>query len=317
MIYTVTLNPALDHTVDVGELCLGTVNRAVAGRIDPGGKGINVSIILHRLGMETTALGFSAGETGMLLEGLVREQGVGAEWFHVPGMTRINSKLKGRKETDINCPGPDIPQEACAHLLERLDGIADGDGLVLSGSVPASMPKDIYVRMLARVRGRRVLTVVDAEGRLLRETLPYHPFLIKPNREELEMLFGRKLAERREISQCAGELQRAGARNVLVSLGADGALLLAEDGTCTCLPVPDGHAVNTVGAGDSMVAGFVYQYQRTGDVRESLRFSVCCGSATAFQPGLAKRDQILELSSAFFPDALKGVRKDPDSAKQV
>ena len=305
MIYTVTLNPALDHTVFLDTLHPGAVNRAGSERLDPGGKGINVSVILHRLGMPSVALGFRAGATGAMLEELIQGLGCTAELIAVPGMTRVNTKLKADAETDINCPGPEIPPEAFGRLLGCLDRLQDGDALVLAGSVPPSAPADIYAQMLARTGGRRVLTVVDAEGPLLRHTLPYRPFLIKPNREELEMLFGRKLTGLREIESCAEQLQRAGARHVIVSLGAEGAFLLAEDGARMHLPVPPGRTVNAVGAGDSMVAGFLYRYQQTGDCREAFRFSVCCGSATAFQPGLAERSQIFQLASTYFPGPYK------------
>ena len=302
MIYTVTLNPAIDHTVRMESIRYGAVNRAQEGWIVPGGKGINVSILLCRIGMESTALGFCAGVTGELLEQLMIREGCPTELIKIPGMTRINTKLQAEGETDINTPGPPVPEDAVERLMRRLEALNADDCLVLAGSVPPGLPQDIYSQMIQRVSGQAVPTVVDTEGEALLSALAYRPFLIKPNGDELGAIFKRELQSQEEIVGCARSLQQFGARHVLVSLGADGALLIPERGEPLYCPVPPGRAVGTVGAGDSMVAGFLYGWRKTGSLREALRLSVCCGSATAFSPWLADRESIFQLAASFYPD---------------
>ena len=296
VIYTVTLNPSLDHTLWLEDVRPGEVNRAGREALTPGGKGINVSVLLSRLGMENTAMGFRAGPTGELLEALLHREGCRCDLVEIPGQTRVNTKLKSGRETDINAPGPEIPPEACEHMVQRLSRIKNGDFLVLAGSVPPSAPGDLYSRLIRLARERGALAVVDAEGDLLLDALPEHPFLIKPNRDELGGLFGRKLESLSEVEEAALDLRCRGARNVLVSLGGEGAFFLPEKGTGSYLPAPHGRIIHTVGAGDSMVAGFLYGWIRfSRNTAEAFRFSICCGSATAFSTGLAGREKIWEL----------------------
>lgn len=298
MIYTVTLNPAVDYVMHLPALVEGATNRSMGEEIYFGGKGVNVSLVLRELGVETTALGLVAGFTGAALEQHLRATGVRTDFLRLPkGFTRINVKLKTpTEESEINGKGPAVPPEILKVFYEKLDRLGEGDTLVLAGSVPGSLPSDIYERMLARLAGRGMRFVVDAEGALLRSVLPYRPFLIKPNRAELAGLAGRALCTDAEIEEAARSLQAAGARNVLVSLGGEGALLLDEDGTVHRAPAMGGPAVNTVGAGDSMVAGFLAGIRQ--GYAYALRLGIAAGSATAGLPGLAKRADILRLLEA-------------------
>ena len=300
MVYTVTFNPALDYVVRVEKLTVGGANRAGQAEIQPGGKGINVSCVLHELGVETTALGFVAGFTGCELERELARRGVRTEFIHLAeGQTRINVKLKGQEETEINAAGPVILPEAQRRLLEQLGALQAGDVLVISGSVPASMPGGSYETLLRRVEGRGVLTVVDAAGGLLRGVLPCRPFLVKPNHLELGELFGKQLTGEKEILECARALQQQGARNVLVSMAGDGSLLLDERGEVHRLGVPKGTVRNSVGAGDSMVAGFVAGWLTRSDYAYAHRLGAAAGSATAFSDGLARQADILALLEQF------------------
>ena len=296
MIYTVTLNPALDYVVRVGALRAGEVNRAQSEEVFCGGKGINVSCVLRNLGVDSVALGFAAGFTGRELErGLIR-RGIRTDFVWLEeGVTRINVKIKGEEETEINGRGPDIPQAAMDALLAKLDRLADGDVLVLAGSIPGTLPDDVYQRILERIDGRGVLTVVDAAGELLRGALGFRPFLVKPNHVELGELFGRALHTDEEILSCARELQRDGARNVLVSRGGAGSLMLDETGGCERLGALKGQVRNSVGAGDSMVAGFLAGWLKSGDYAAAHRLGAAAGSATAFSDGLATREEIERL----------------------
>lgn len=294
MIYTVTFNPAIDYVVRLdGPLEIGGVNRASGEDCVLGGKGINVSGVLTELGCENVALGFVAGETGAWLERGLAARGQRTDFVRLDqGMTRINVKIKGAEETELNGAGPHIPPEAMAQLERKLDALAEGDVLVLAGSIPACLPQDTYQRILARLQGRGVRAVVDAAGELLAKVLPYRPFLIKPNHHELAQLAGRALHGEAEIAQAARELQQKGAQNVLVSMAGDGAMLLDAQGQVHRIGVPKGQVVNSVGAGDSMVAGFVAGYLRSGSFAQALRLGTACGSATAFSLGLAKRPQV-------------------------
>ncbi len=299
MIYTVTFNPALDYVVRLENFHPGETNRSDSDGVQFGGKGINVSIVLRNLGVESVALGFLAGFTGRGLEQGLRNTGVRTDFIWLErGLTRINVKLKAEEESEINGRGPDIPSHALEELFVRLDRLGEGDILVLAGSIPASLPKDIYRRILERLEGRGVLSAVDAEGELLRETLPYRPFLVKPNRRELGEIFGRSLAAGGEIEECARQLQAWGARNVLVSMAGDGSLLVDERGECHRLAAPRGTVRNSVGAGDSMVAGFLAGWLKDHNCAAAHRLGAAAGSATAFSDGLATGDEVRALLKA-------------------
>ncbi|OUN86015.1 1-phosphofructokinase [Gemmiger sp. An50] len=293
MIYTVTFNPALDYVVRMDALALGQVNRTASENVQLGGKGINVSWVLRELGHENVALGFVAGFTGKAIEDGLAAKGVATDFIHLPaGLTRINVKLKAGEETEINGKGPDISAEALEELFRKLDALGEGDVLVLAGSIPASMPSDVYESILARLEGKKVLCAVDATRDLLVNVLKYKPFLIKPNNHELGEIFGRVLTTDEEIRECAEKLQQQGARNVLVSMAGDGAMLLDENGGCHRLAAYKGKVKNSVGAGDSMVAGFLAGYLDTGDYAHALRVGSAAGSATAFSDVLATRFEI-------------------------
>ena len=297
MIYTVTFNPAIDYVVRLGNpLQPGAVNRAAGEDCVLGGKGINVSGVLAQLGVESVALGFIAGETGAWLERGLTAQGLHTDFIWLEnGMTRINVKIKAGQETELNGAGPNIPESAMQALETKLDALQKDDVLILAGSIPACLPQSTYERLLARLQGRGVRAVVDATQDLLLKVLPYKPFLIKPNNHELSEIMGHELTTDDEIVAAAAGLQAQGARNVLVSMAGDGALLLDENGAVHRIGCPKGKVVNSVGAGDSMVAGFVAGYLRTGDYRYALRLGTACGSATAFSVGLATKEKINEL----------------------
>lgn len=294
MIYTVTLNPAIDYVVRLeAPMQTGAVNRAAGEDYVLGGKGINVSGVLAELGCPSVALGFVAGQTGQWLEEGLRAQGLYTDFIHLPqGMTRINVKIKDGRETELNGAGPVITDDAMQALYQKLDALKPQDVLVLAGSIPACLPADTYEALLSRLEGKGVRTVVDAAGVLLAKVLPLSPFLVKPNREELTELVGRGLPDDAAVAQAAQELQQRGARNVLVSMAGDGALLLDETGQLHRSAAPQGKVVNSVGAGDSMLAGFVAGFLQTGSYQEALRLGTACGSATAFSLGLADRSQI-------------------------
>lgn len=299
MIYTVTLNPAIDYVVKLGgALKPGVINRNQSEDYQFGGKGVNVSNVLHTLGEETTALGFVAGFTGEALQQGLRAIGLKTDFVcAASGMTRINVKVKADEETEINGIGPDISAEELDMLCGKLDTIKEGDMLVLSGSIPACLPEDTYEKVMHRLAGRGVLVTVDASGELLMRTLKDHPFLIKPNHHELGEIFGKTLAADKDIMACAQQLQTMGARNVLVSMAGDGALLLDETGKAHRIGCPKGTVINSVGAGDSMVAGFLAGYLRSGDYAQALRLAAAAGSATAFSLGLCSRSMVDELMS--------------------
>ena len=297
MIYTVTFNPAIDYVVRLGNpLQPGAVNRAAGEDCVLGGKGINVSGVLAQLGVESVALGFIAGETGAWLERGLTAQGLHTDFIWLEnGMTRINVKIKAGQETELNGAGPNIPESAMQTLETKLDALQKDDVLILAGSIPACLPQSTYERLLARLQGRGVRAVVDATQDLLLKVLPYKPFLIKPNNHELSEIVRHELTTDDEIVAAAAGLQAQGACNVLVSMAGDGALLLDENGAVHRIGCPKGKVVNSVGAGDSMVAGFVAGYLRTGDYRYALRLGTACGSATAFSVGLATKEKINEL----------------------
>lgn len=299
MIYTVTFNPALDYVVKVEHFTLGQVNRTREENIFYGGKGINVSAVLANLGHESRALGFVAGFTGDEIERGAKSLGFESDFIHVErGMSRINVKLKSDEESEINGMGPEITGQDVDKLFEKLEDLKQGDVLVLSGSIPASIDRGIYERILARLEGRGILAVVDAEKELLLNVLKYHPFLIKPNNHELGDMFGVTLKTQEEITSYARRLQDMGAGNVLVSMAGDGALLVTKDGQVHKMGVAKGTVRNSVGAGDSMVAGFLAGYLENGDYSHALRLGTAAGGATAFSDGLGTREKIMELYEA-------------------
>lgn len=296
MIYTVTFNPALDYLVNVDRFTLGAVNRTVQEHIFYGGKGINVSAVLANLGYESVALGFVAGFTGEEMERGVKTLGFGSDFIHVvKGMTRINVKLKAEQETEINGIGPEITAGDVEQLFDKLDRLGQGDILILSGSIPTILSDTIYEEIMARLDGRGVRIVVDATKDLLLNVLRYHPFLIKPNNHELGEMFGVELHSDEEIVHYARILQERGAVNVLISMAGDGAILVAEDGRVLKRKPPKGTVRNSVGAGDSMVAGFVAGYLGSGDYAEALKLGTASGSASAFSDGLATKADIMNL----------------------
>lgn len=293
MIYTVTFNPSLDYTVTVKEFTAGVVNRTSGETIFPGGKGINVSMVLKNLGCENTALGFVAGFTGQEIARLLEVRGVSTDFIHVSsGFSRINVKLRAQRETEINGQGPGISGEDIGRLYAKLDLLSDGDTLVLAGSIPDTMPGSIYMDIIAHLQGKKLNIAVDATRDLLMNVLPYRPFLIKPNNHELGEIFQTVLTDKEDVACCARELQAKGARNVLVSMAGDGAVLIAEDGKEYQTEAPKGKVVNSVGAGDSMVAGFLYGYMATGSFEEAFRWGVCTGSASAFSEELATKAEV-------------------------
>lgn len=299
MVYTVTFNPALDYVVRVEGFQPGETNRTASDEVQFGGKGINVSTVLHNLGVDNVALGFLAGFTGKGLEQGLRERGIDTDFIWLErGLTRINVKIKAGRETEINGRGPDISPAALEQLFARLDRLRGGDVLVLAGSIPRSLPDDIYRRILQRLEGRGVLTVVDATRDLLCAVLSYRPFFIKPNDRELGEIFGKVLATDAEIEDCARRLQARGARNVLVSMAGAGSLLVDETGKSHRLGVPQGTVRNSVGAGDSMVAGFLAGWLEEHDYAAAHRMGAAAGSATAFSDGLATGEEILALLAA-------------------
>lgn len=296
MIYTLTLNPALDYVVYVDELKLGSINRSESERIFAGGKGINVSMILGELGVASVAMGFLAGFTGNAIEKMLTDKGIVCDFVYLErGMTRINIKLRSGCETDINTCGAEVSRDEVRLLTEKLDKLTSGDTLVLAGSIPPSLPDDIYEKIMARLDGRGIRFVVDAAGELLLKSLEYKPFLIKPNTDELGEIFGVEIKCDEDAAVYARKLRERGARNVLVSMGEDGALLLDEKGVLHRASAHKGNVINTVGAGDSMVAGFIAGYERSGDYDSALSLGSAAGSATAFSEGLADSDMIEEV----------------------
>ena len=298
MIFTVTFNPSLDYIVRVDEMRLGTINRTNYEQLLPGGKGINVSIVLGNLGHPSRALGFSAGVTGVALEKLLADSGVDADLVHVKaGFTRINAKVKAVEETEINGQGPRIAPEDVDALFSKLDVLGQDETLVISGSVPNTLPSDMYEQVMERLAGRGVRIVVDAERDLLTRVLPYRPFLVKPNNHELGDIFGVTLKTRDEVVPYARRMQEMGAQNVLVSMAGEGGVLVAADGQVYQSPAAKGTVVNSVGAGDSCVAGFLAGLMETGSYQTAFRMGLAAGSASAFSDHLATRPEVEDLMS--------------------
>ena len=297
MVYTVTFNPAIDYVVGVGELKSGQINRAASEQVFFGGKGINVSLVLAELGIRSRALGFVAGFTGRAIEDGIRSEYVETDFVHLSGgFSRINVKIKSAEETELNGQGPEITESDVERLFGKLNALQSGDTLVLAGSIPASLPQDIYERILAAVSGRGIRTVVDATKGLLLNVLKYKPFLIKPNHIELGELFGVTLSQTDEIVSYAQKLRDMGAQNVLVSRAGDGAVLVDENGAVHSCGVYSGVVRNSVGAGDSMLAGFLAGCE-SGDYDYALRLGTAAGGATAFSDGLATKAEIFRLQS--------------------
>lgn len=304
MIYTVTLNPSLDYIVSVEEFETGKVNRTCGEMIFPGGKGINVSIVLKNLGMENVPLGFVAGFTGNEIKRLLSTHGISDRFIQVKeGISRINVKLRsfsktgngGKKvseESEINGQGPAIDNTELAEFYQQIDLLGKGDVLVLAGSIPTVLPATIYRDIMARLKEKEILVVVDATKDLLVNVLDYHPFLIKPNNYELGEIFNIEIQDKDEAISYAKKLQEKGARNVLVSMAGEGAVLVAEDGAAYKTEAPKGTVKNSVGAGDSMVAGFIYGYLTEKSYEKAFYYGVCTGSASAFSEELATRKEV-------------------------
>lgn len=298
MIYTVTFNPSLDYIVTVDNFTCGVVNRTKDEIIYPGGKGINVSMVLKNLGYESTALGFLAGFTGAALEQMLDKKGITTDFIQVEkGMTRINVKLRSDEETEINGQGPVMEKEDIEKLYQKLEALQDGDILVLAGSIPDVMPGSIYMDIMKHLEDKKLKIVVDATKDLLVNVLQYHPFLIKPNNHELGEIFGVEIKDKDEVVHYAKKLQEMGAQNVLVSMAGDGAVLVTADGNIFKAEAPRGKLRNSVGAGDSMVAGFLAGYLEKGDYTEAFKMGVCTGSASAFSEELATKEEVVELLS--------------------
>lgn len=294
MIYTLTFNPAIDYIVHIDEIDVGHTNRTHDECFFCGGKGINVSTILSRLGIQTTALGFCAGFTGDYLLDIIENRGIKSDFIKLnSGYTRINIKIKSKQETELNAQGPNITDADFEQLMQKLDKLTSEDILVISGSIPSCLSKNTYENILEELDNKHIRTIVDTTDELLLNVLKYHPFLIKPNIDELGDIFGKRLTDEQDIIHYAKELQNMGAVNVLVSMGGDGALLVSEHGEAYRCPSAKGKVKNSVGAGDSMVAGFITGYLKSNDYKTALKLGIACGSATAFSYDLATKDEIM------------------------
>ena len=296
MIYTVTFNPSLDYIASCDDFILGQTNRTTKEIIYPGGKGINVSIVLRNLGLDTTALGFLAGFTGDEIKRLIIKEGIKNEMIEVNnGFSRINIKLRSSQESELNGMGPSIDEQSIRKLYQKLDNLTSDDILVLAGSIPSCLPSNIYSDICNYLKDKNMKIVVDATKDLLLNVIPYKPFLIKPNNHELGELFKVELNTREEVVPYAKKLQELGARNVLISLAGEGAVLVDENGEVHSSKAPKGKVINSVGAGDSMVAGFLYGYKTFNNYNEAFKYGVCTGSASAFSEQLAKLDEVIDL----------------------
>lgn len=295
MVYTVTLNPAVDYVVELDNLKMGDINRTSNEKIFFGGKGINVSIVLQRLGIETTAMGIIAGFTGKALENSLRFEGVHTDFLEADGFTRINIKIKSSPETELNGSGPFVDEQLLMGLIERLKLLTNDDIVVLSGSLPASLKSNTYKRIIDELKDTGVKIVLDTSGSALKEAVSSSPYLIKPNLAEMSSLLNKKLTVESEVIEGAKRLQKFGARNILVSMGSMGAIFVGEDGTVMREEAKRGRVINTVGSGDSMVAGFIAGLP--GGLRSALRLGIAAGSATAFSEGLATKNEIMQIFS--------------------
>ena len=296
MIYTVTFNPAIDYVVELVSFKIGEINRTTREYMNLGGKGVNVSRVLTNLEVPNVALGFVAGFTGDALRNGLERMGVKTDFISLEeGNTRINVNIKGVEETDINARGPEIPNSAIDELFKKLDNLQSGDTLILAGSIPTSLPNDMYERIMERLYGKGIRFVVDATRDLLVKSLKYEPFLIKPNNHELGEIFGLELTTDNEIIYYARELKKQGAKNVLISMAGDGAILVDENDVAHKIGTPKGKVKNSVGAGDSMVAGFCAGYLEKGDYKYALRMGTAAGSASAFSESLATKQEVIDL----------------------
>lgn len=300
MIYTVTLNPSIDYIVRLSKLTNGITNRTDSEEFYFGGKGINVSLVLAELDLDSTALGFVAGFTGDAIEAGIRNDRITTDFIKLrEGISRINVKIKAGEETEINAQGPHINPDELDRLMLKLDHIQSGDTLILAGSIPNTLPDDTYEMMLERIKDRDIRIVVDATKKLLVNSLKFKPFLIKPNRQELSEIFDVEVKSEEDTVKYAKELQKMGARNVLISLGGEGAMLVDETGEVHKAGVLKEKVINTVGSGDSMVAGFVAGFEKEKSYPYALKLGSVCGNATAFLPGLATKAKIEELLQKF------------------
>ncbi len=300
MIYTVTFNPSLDYIVSVDSFRLGIVNRTNKEIINPGGKGVNVSMVLRNLGYGSTALGFQAGFTGKEIARLMEEQDIQSDFIEAKtGLSRINVKVRSDDESEINGMGPGISDEDIDKLYKKLDNLNDGDILVLAGSIPSVMPETMYSDIMKRLSGKNLKIAVDATKDLLMNVLEYHPFVVKPNNHELGEIYGVELKTKDDVVPYARKMQEEGACNVLVSMAGEGAVLLAENGEVYQSEAPKGKVKNSVGAGDSMVAGFIAGYLASGDYEQAFYTGVCTGSASAFSEGMATKEAVRELLGQF------------------
>lgn len=300
MIYTVTFNPAIDYAMRVERLEPGMTNRSVMEQLLPGGKGLNVSTILNHLGIDNVALGFIAGFTGAEIRRSFEALGGKCDFIELKeGISRINVKIKSAGETEINAAGPVIGSEAVSQLLERLNLLRDGDILILAGSIPASLSASLYSDIMRMLSDRDIMIAVDATKELLLNVLPYRPFLIKPNNHELGEIFGVTLKTREEVVPYAQKLQEKGAGNVLVSMAGEGAVLVTEAGDVLMSEAPKGTVRNSVGAGDSMVAGFIAGWCEKHDYAHAFKMGLSSGSASAFSDQLATKSEIEQVYNSF------------------
>lgn len=296
MIYTITLNPSLDYIASCEDFKLGQTNRTSSEVIFPGGKGINVSIVLANLGDDNTALGFLAGFTGNHIEKELQKMGINSKMIKLKeGISRINLKLRSKEETELNGLGPAIDDDELNELYELLNELKSDDVLVLAGSIPASLPTSLYQNIMERLNGKGIRIIVDATKDLLVNVLKEKPFLIKPNIHELAEIFNVKINDINDALPYAQTLKDMGAVNVIVSMGKDGAFMIDEDRKVYKMPAPKGKLVNSVGAGDSLVAGFIHQYLKTNNYEEAFRYGVCTGSASAFSMNLATKEEVERL----------------------
>lgn len=294
MIYTITLNPSIDYIMRVNNLTIGKTNRSIEEYKFPGGKGINVSRILHRLDISSIVLGFLGGFTGAFIQNALENEGISCDFTKIKEDTRINVKLKEQSESEINASGPQISEEEQALFLDKIAQLSKQDFVVLSGSLPSSLSPDFYQEVIRQLHKQEVSFVLDTTGKQLLDNLVFQPFLIKPNKDELEELIDARLQTLEEITNAATVLLERGAQNVLVSLGAEGAVLVHPTGTIH-LPAPKGIVKNSVGAGDSMVAGFIGAYTQEADLKSALKLGIACGSATAFSDDLACKEDIMKI----------------------
>lgn len=296
MVYTITFNPALDYIMQVQECIAGEVNRTRSEKIMAGGKGINVSVVLNNMGVENTALGFVAGFTGGEIERILADMGCRTDFIRLEsGFSRINVKIKSETETEINGQGPDISGDDLNKLLSRLNALQDGDTLVMAGSIPRSVKNSVYCDIMGQLQNKKLNIIVDATGDLLVNVLKYKPFLVKPNNHELGEIFGKELSTKYEVIEYAKKLRDMGARNVLVSMAGEGAVFVGEKGEEYAGDAPEGMLVNSTGAGDSMVAGFIAGYMENKDMLTAFKMGMAAGSASAFSENLATRGEILNI----------------------